>query len=1252
MATFTQVSCLKDHQVSKLSEITWSSSAYKNQDFKYIEAPGRIWVDLLPVVKRDYKFNSYKLDSVAKFFLGQQKQDLPAKAIFKCYKMFTPQSLAVCGSYCVMDSLLVLKLFEKLQTWIGLVEMSNTCNTPIFDLFTRGQQHKIYAQVYKKCLEDNIVIDRDSAELVADEKLEKFTGAYVFPPVPGIYDMVTSFDFCLTGDSLVSTTRGYSKRIENITCDDKLWVKDTSSTGFGLIQDKPVGMKCNGMKKILKITMMDGRTIRCTPDHKFLTVSGEWIKACDMIKGIEWDGTRIVKNNGTKLVMGLEQPEDIIGHDEKEWHLLDYHMNTEQDREKTLAFSRILGFVLADGWIGDRQIEACFGTLLDANLFCDDVELLTCKKSSIRDRVRESGDGSLKGSTYTVNLLSEISKKIISLEGVVHGKRSTQKPSLPAFILDEKCPISVVREFLAGLFGGDGCAPYLSNNKNNESNKHKPRKGGEKEKNGIYLTKSSFGIISLKWDVIEKFGDDMKIVMDHLCVLLKKVGVDFYQLKPCETFYYNDTMCPKDVKENPRYSYTITTTKDNNLLFSEKIGFRYCLYKSCRLSIAASFQRLSNNVRRQHDNIVKETKKIFSKGIKNIEKSLLEARTNTFQNEVPLNERFSLSWKEDIYYRKNDPSRELNLLPKYFPTALQYTEQLEVREWFADFGQSHKKTYCVSRQETHVPIFSMEVVDVRECGEELVYDIVEIKTHHNFLANGLCTSNCSLYPSVIMAYNIDYSTLVLDPSIPDDKCHVFDFWDHINCEHDKTVRKVKLKYKVCEKRYFRFLKEPIGVLPALLKYLSEARTKAKYDKKKYEKLAATLEGQEKEDAERMVVVYDKKQLAYKVSSNSMYGGLGVAKHGKLPLLPGAMSVTFMGRESIKKAETFMKNNYNITLIYGDTDSLYFSLPQYTKIEQVKDFYQTCQEMEKIVSDQFPRPIKFAFEEHIYYRFYILSKKRYLTLNCDTDGNIDKEVSSKGVLLSRRDNSEFIRSMYRDCVMAAFYRKTIDEVVYIALEYVKKVLTGQIKPKELSISKSVGNVGDYKIKLLPEDDKKCVMRLQDLGIYDPEIDIAKTREILKKIKEGEYDDDEKEAVSYKHPLEYQTIQEYISKNLPGAVQLAIKMRNRGKHVDAGERLPFIVLEDIIGKKKAKQSEKIEDIDYYIENSSVLSIDKLYYIRLAINPMDEIFVAAYKKSDIFKKIHKYRENYKKVVDHLEDIFAPKIVFQEEPNFVFID
>src|SRR5439155_885183 len=33
--------------------------------------------------------------------------------------------------------------------------------------------------------------------------------------------------------------------------------------------------------------------------------------------------------------------------------------------------------------------------------------------------------------------------------------------TLPAFLLDPRCPVAVVREFLGGMFGGDGWAPTL-----------------------------------------------------------------------------------------------------------------------------------------------------------------------------------------------------------------------------------------------------------------------------------------------------------------------------------------------------------------------------------------------------------------------------------------------------------------------------------------------------------------------------------------------------------------------------------------------------------------------------------------------------------------------------------------------------------------------------------------------------------------------------------------------------------------------
>jgi hypothetical protein len=130
--------------------------------------------------------------------------------------MFTPESLSIVAKYCVKDSELVVKLFEKLQIWIGLCEMSNTCNTPIFTLFTQGQQIKIFSQVYKKCLGDNIVIDKDS--FIVNES-DHFTGAYVFTPIPGLYDMVVSFDF---SSLYPSTIIAYNIDYSTLVLDEKI----------------------------------------------------------------------------------------------------------------------------------------------------------------------------------------------------------------------------------------------------------------------------------------------------------------------------------------------------------------------------------------------------------------------------------------------------------------------------------------------------------------------------------------------------------------------------------------------------------------------------------------------------------------------------------------------------------------------------------------------------------------------------------------------------------------------------------------------------------------------------------------------------------------------------------------------------------------------------------------------------------------------------------------------------------------------
>jgi DNA polymerase elongation subunit (family B) len=63
-------------------------------------------------------------------------------------------------------------------------------------------------------------------------------------------------------------------------------------------------------------------------------------------------------------------------------------------------------------------------------------------------------------------------------------------------------------------------------------------------------------------------------------------------------------------------------------------------------------------------------------------------------------------------------------------------------------------------------------------------------------------------------------------------------------------------------------------------------------------------------------VLDKRQLAYKVSANSMYGAMGVKK-GYLPFMPGAMVTTFMGRTNIEIVAKTIQEKYKGELVYGD-----------------------------------------------------------------------------------------------------------------------------------------------------------------------------------------------------------------------------------------------------------------------------------------------------------------------------------------------
>jgi len=493
----------------------------------------------------------------------------------------------------------------------------------------------------------------------------------------------------------------------------------------------------------------------------------------------------------------------------------------------------------------------------------------------------------------------------------------------------------------------------------------------------------------------------------------------------------------------------------------------------------------------------------------------------------------------------------------------------------------------------------------------------------------------SLYPTTIIANNIDFSTLVRDDRIPDEDCNVIEWDDHIGCEHDTTVRTTKVVSISCTHHRYRFLKYDkkgsenlFGVMPTLLKNLLDARKVTKSLIKSLKKQITTLGDNVNEikRLEHLIIVLDKRQLAYKVSANSMYGAMGVKK-GYLPFLPGAMCTTARGREYIMTAKNTLEEKYGAEIVYGDTDSCYVHFPKQKTAQALWDY---CLVVEQGILDDkvFPAPMKLAFEEVIYWRFFILTKKRYMSLACGRDGVVSNTIEKKGVLLARRDNAKWVRDTYAKIIHMIFERKSKEEVCETVLDEFNKVCSALHGSKEFVVTKSVGEILDYKIRALPDDLKKLQKRLKDLNFTEQVIDIfSRDHEKLK-------------LNSNDKLIKSQAMQQYTSLQLPAQVQLAEKLRRRGMRIDAGSRIEYVVT--TIGGPKAKQSEKLEDPDYQKKYSQIIPIDYLYYIKNLINPLDQALKVAYgidKFADSQYKVRVKKYMYQK---DLQKLFATTVKF----------
>jgi len=220
VAKFPYWSRLRNIQ-SQAKDTNFSSKQMGNRDTKATNTNGRLQLDLLQLVQRDHQLRSYTLNSVCAEFLNEQKEDVHHTMITELFNG-TPESRRRLAVYCLKDAYLPQRLMDKLMCLVNYTEMARVTGVPFNYLLARGQQVKFISQLFRKALEQNLVIPN----LRNEGTDEQYEGATVIEPTRGYYDVpVATLDFASLYPSIIQAHNLCYTTLLNKTLVEKLAMK-------------------------------------------------------------------------------------------------------------------------------------------------------------------------------------------------------------------------------------------------------------------------------------------------------------------------------------------------------------------------------------------------------------------------------------------------------------------------------------------------------------------------------------------------------------------------------------------------------------------------------------------------------------------------------------------------------------------------------------------------------------------------------------------------------------------------------------------------------------------------------------------------------------------------------------------------------------------------------------------------------------------------------------------------------------------
>ena len=404
-----------------------------------------------------------------------------------------------------------------------------------------------------------------------------------------------------------------------------------------------------------------------------------------------------------------------------------------------------------------------------------------------------------------------------------------------------------------------------------------------------------------------------------------------------------------------------------------------------------------------------------------------------------------------------------------------------------------------------------------------------------------------LYPSIMMAHNLCYSSLVMDPK--------YENIPGVEYETFEIPVPSKVEGQPPTKRTCKFAQGIPTLLPSILTELKQFRKQAKKD------MAASTGA--------LKAMYNGKQLAYKISMNSVYGFTGASK-GILPCVNIASTVTTKGRSMIDQTKEYVEKNFpGAKVRYGDTDSVMveFDVGDRNGIEAVEYSWEIGERAAEECTALFKKPNNLELEK-VYWPYFLYSKKRYAaklwTQGKDGKMNMDY-IDVKGLQLVRRDNTAHVREVCKELLDVVLESSDTEPPKALALQRALELIEGDVPNEKLTLSQSLSD--SYKVK-------GNSVSINSPGIVD---------------------------INQAH------------------VQVVRKMRERqpGSEPQSGDRVPYILVKT--EDPKAKAFEKSEDPKYAKDNNVPVDYE-YYFMNKFINPVCDLLEPLFEdpKEEIFGEL----------------------------------